>query len=111
MARTPIDKHWLVRLEIIVASQLKDPNFSVLKLAEAMSISHTQLFRKLKKELGQSPSFYIREKRLLKAKDLLEKGRTPTVKATAEAVGMRDVEHFSRLFKQRFGRLPSSWLV
>ena len=107
---TPINQDWLVRLEIIVASRLKDPAFSVAKLAIAMNISHTQLFRKMKKELGQPPSDYIREKRLLAAKTLLEKGRTGLVKATATAVGLRDVEHFSRLFKGRFGCLPSSYI-
>lgn len=107
---TPINKNWLLRLEIIVASRLSDPTFSVIKLAEAMDSSHTQLFRKVKHWTGRSPGAYIREKRLLQAKKLLEKGRTHSVKATAVAVGMRDVEHFSRLFKKRFGRLPSSWL-
>ena len=106
---TPIKRDWLVRLEIIVASRLKDPTFSVAKLAIALDLSHTQLFRKMKKELGQTPSAYIREKRLLAAKTILEKGRTGSVKATATEVGLRDVEHFSRLFKGRFGRLPSSY--
>ena len=107
---TPIKRDWLVRLEIIVASQLRDPTFSVAKLAVGMNLSHSQLFRKMKQDLGQTPSTYIREKRLIAAKTLLEKGRVDSVKATATAVGMRDVEHFSRLFKGRFGHLPSSYI-
>ena len=107
---SPKNKAWLQDLEIITAQALSDPEFSVLKLAEAMDLSHPQLFRKVKAFTGSSPSQYIREMRLQQAKKLLVKRQTFSVKATAEAVGLKDAAHFSQLFKQRFGQVPSSLL-
>ncbi len=55
-----------------------------------------------------SPGAYIREKRLLKAKELIEATKLP-VKEIGYETGFDSVSHFSRSYKQFFGISPSAW--
>lgn len=107
---SPKNQAWRQKLAVQTDNGLADAEFSVLKLAKLMELSHAQLFRKLKLFTGKSPSQYIRERRLQQAKVLLITGQTYTVTATAKAVGLKDVAHFSKLFKERFGQSPSTLL-
>ena len=56
-----------------------------------------------------TPNQYIQEIRLNKAKVMLEEGEVRTVKEVAFAVGMKRPGYFSKLFKERFGILPSAY--
>jgi AraC-like DNA-binding protein len=77
-------------------------------IADLMHLSRRQMQRRLKMLVGLSPNDYVREIRLHKARKLLEHHKIKTVKELAEAVGYTDPAYFSRLYKMRFGRLPSS---
>lgn len=104
------NQEWLDSLEVTTRAEVIDFRFSVEKLAEEMTLSRSQLFRKVKDLLGISPSQFIRGIRLEKAKELLESGAIASVKATAFEVGLKDVVHFSRLFKEKFGFSPSEYI-
>ncbi|MBT8398964.1 MAG: helix-turn-helix transcriptional regulator [Rhodothermia bacterium] len=60
----------------------------------------------MKKMAGLSAAGYIRLMRLRRAAQLLKR-RAGNVTEVAYAVGFRDVAHFSKIFKQTFGTLPS----
>ncbi|MEM6319330.1 MAG: helix-turn-helix domain-containing protein [Bacteroidota bacterium] len=107
---SPRQEYWLAQTKAVIVKEMKDPQFSVKSLAIAMSLSHSQLFRRLKVIVGLSPNQYIREIRLLSALELLETGQVDTVKEAALTVGLKDIAHFSRQFKERFGQLPSTFL-
>ena len=68
---------------------MKDFEFNTQKLADQMSLSRTQLFRRLKKLSGLTPSQYIREARLNQARFLLENQAYSNVKSVAYSVGMK----------------------
>lgn len=105
-----IDMAWLEHLEKSVKQNLKDINYSVERMASDMSISRIHLYRKLKPLTGLSPQQYLQEVRLQQALHLLETQQEHSVKAVCYAVGLLQVNHFSQLFHQRFGKLPSSYL-
>jgi len=75
-----------------------------LALTSGRSLSSfTREFRAL---FNTSPHQWIKQKRLEKARDLiLREGRSPS--EVYLQVGFEDLAHFSRSFKQQFGRNPS----
>lgn len=104
------DRVWLEKLDKITVKNLPDFNLSVDTLAIEMNLGRTVFFSKVKQITGLSPKLYLQETRLKMAKTYLESGQKKSVKATAYAVGIKDVKYFSRIFKKRFDVLPSKLL-
>ena len=94
------------KMEAYIADNLDNEQFGVEQLAEMMGISRSQLHRKLKKIDGKSISRFIREYRLQKALELLEKDEFSTSEA-AEKVGFGSASYFSKCFTEYFGYPPS----
>ena len=104
------DMVWLADLETHVQQNLKDVSYSVERMASDMTLSRTQLFRKLKHLTGLSPQQYLQDVRLQHALSLLEMRQVNSVKGACYAVGFIKVKHFSQIFHERFGKLPSAYL-
>lgn len=102
---------WLRQLETIVVLKLSDSKFDVKRMAEEMNISERSLRDKVKTYTGISPAHYLREARLLSARQLIETKTYHTIAEVAHAVGFENPGYFSRLFKERFGKLPSDILL
>ena len=75
-----------------------------------MAQSRWQLNRKLKALTGLTARQYLLEIRLNQARSLLENRTHDTVKAVTYSVGVKDLNHFSNQFKNRFGKRPSAYL-
>ena len=93
-----------------VNSLIEDGKFSIIELATAMNLSERQFRRKLIQKTGLRPADYMREIRLLKAKYFLKNKTYPTVAEVCFAVGFSTPKHFSKIFKERFGKKPSFYL-
>jgi len=104
------DNGWLNVLEQKVLDNIHRYEFSVNDLADALATNRWTLNERLKTLTGLTTQQYIQEVRLTRARFLLESRTTKSVKVTAYEIGMKDVKYFSRLFKQRFGKTPSSLL-
>ena len=104
------DQEWLALLEKTILEHLSDSRFNMDFLGEKMFSSRRQLQRKVKKVVGLTPKEYIKEIRLFEARKLLESGKAISVKATAYEVGFNDPQYFSSQFKERYGKVPSSYL-
>ena len=104
------DQKWLKRLEEISIKHIGDYNFGIERLSDQIALSPRQLFRKVRQLTGMTPKKYIQELRFQKARQLLENKTYSSVKAVVHAIGMKDVKYFSQKFKERFGKLPSSYL-
>lgn len=102
---------WLEKLEALVRQEVQNDLLSVDWLAAELYLSERQLRRRLKSLTGLSPSQYIREVRLQEARRLLEDRHAATPADAAWAVSFRDPKHFSQLFRDRFGKLPSSYVL
>jgi signal transduction histidine kinase/DNA-binding response OmpR family regulator len=104
------DLEWLENLERSVQNKLADSHLTADTLADALAMSRAQFFRQIKKLTGLTPAQYLDEARFRQARLLLETGAVRSVKSAAFEVGFRQVEHFSRQFKARFGKYPSAYL-
>ncbi|MBK9735965.1 MAG: helix-turn-helix domain-containing protein [Saprospiraceae bacterium] len=92
----------------IIRLHLNDANFSVEYLCREMSMSNTQLFRKMKALTDQSAGELIQDIRLQKAKDLLLETNL-TISEIAYETGFNDPAYFSRLFMKVEGMNPSTY--
>jgi AraC-like DNA-binding protein len=75
------------------------------EVASALFVSESYLSRLFRRELHQSPGRYIRDKRLLVARDRIAQGEHPS--AVAAACGFSDYTTFWRGYKALFGTPPS----
>ncbi|MDX1429788.1 MAG: response regulator, partial [Rhodothermales bacterium] len=101
-----VDQTFLDGVKAAVEEHIANSNFGVEWLADEMALSSRQLQRRMKSLTGLSAAGYIRLMRLKRAMQLLER-RAGSVSEVAFSVGFRDAAHFSKLFKQTFGMLPS----
>ena len=104
------EENWLKRVDKFIDENLQNPNFQLMDLTKELEISTAQLYRRVSKLTGRSPNKYIRQIRLRKAKEILERGTYPTVRETAERVGYLQPEYFTKLFKKEFNVLPKDIL-
>ena len=73
--------------------------------ADAVGLSTRQLERLFKKHLGRTPSRYYRELRLHHARLMLMQG-SASILSIALAAGFVSASHFSRRYREYFGRTP-----
>ncbi|HRF41481.1 MAG TPA: AraC family transcriptional regulator, partial [Saprospiraceae bacterium] len=100
-----MDAVFLSRVREVVEANLEDENFSVVELGAQIGMSRSQLHRKLSALTGFSPNEVIRNMRLERAKQLLEK-KAATVSEAAYGCGFSSPGYFSKCFKDYFGVLP-----
>ena len=79
----------------------------VLDIANHLGIERTYFYRIFKRETGKTPSEYLAEYRIKKARSLIARG--VDFKNTANAIGLCDVYYFSKLFKKITGLSPSEY--
>lgn len=102
---------FLKKVNAVVNSHLADSDFKVDTLADAMALSRTQLFRKIKSLTQMSPQQYLRFVRLERAKKLLQsKDRDLNVSEVGYEVGFASKSHFTRSFQKEFGFNPSDFI-
>jgi DNA-binding response OmpR family regulator len=103
------DAEWLLEVERWTRANLRDEFLSVSALAQFVALSERQLLRRMREITGLSPQQYITEMRLQNAREALERGAFRTVAEAAYASGFSNAKAFSRAYRERFGRLPSSY--
>ncbi|MFY0598941.1 MAG: response regulator [Cyclobacteriaceae bacterium] len=79
-------------------------------LAKIAGHSERSLYRKVKANTGLSLMSYVKEYRLRQARSLLENKELPTVSEVSYAVGFNYLSHFTKSYKERFGKQPSEYL-
>ncbi len=96
-------------LEKMVREHLSE-GCSISSLATHAAMSESSLNRFLKKITGLTPGQFIRDIRLQEAIFLLESQQYKTISEVVYAVGFEDASSFTRLFKKRFGKCPTTYL-
>lgn len=102
------DQQFLKYAEEAALRAISNPNYGVFQMAQELNISQRQLFRKVKAITGLSPLQFIREIRLQKARLLLENKGKETIAEIMYAVGFQKSDYFARIYRERFGLLPSA---
>ncbi|MEZ5082723.1 MAG: helix-turn-helix transcriptional regulator [Bacteroidales bacterium] len=90
----------------MIELHLAEEDFTVQTLIKEMSVSRTQMHRKLKALLNQSANELIHSIRMQKASEML-KNKSATIAEIAYLIGLSSPQYFSRTFKQYFGHSPS----
>lgn len=106
---TSEDLEWLETLEQLVQENLERFNLTIDDLANKMAMSRRKFYYRVKKLTGLTPNEYLLEIRFNKARTMLESGTHQTVKSIIYSVGFKDTAYFSKQFKKRFGKLPSTY--
>lgn len=99
------DQVFFEKVLATIESEIGNAEFSVSELADTMAMSNSQLARKLRALIDQSPAQLIRTLRLQRAAALIAAGAGSIAEA-CYAVGFSDQGHFSRTFKRHFGMAP-----
>lgn len=81
-------------------------HFTLEKCSQIVSLSVSQTIRKFRAAYGVAPCEYINQKRMEKAKQLLE-DTSYSIQEIAEYVGFQDPYYFSKYFKKRCGKAPN----
>lgn len=106
------DERWLREIATVARRILEDKKpLGVSDLAQALHVSERSLQRKIKELTGLSPSQYLLECRLDRARYLLEQRVFTTMREVAFAVGFETPHYFSSVYEKRFGRIPSSYFL
>lgn len=105
------EQQFLTHAREAVNQALSDTTYGVSDLASTLHLSTRQLHRKLKSSTGMSPLQFIKEIRLQQARTLLENGASETVAEVMYAVGFQKSNYFAKVYKERFGKLPSSYFT
>ena len=99
----------LAQWQALVVGHLADEQFGRPELARLLAVSDRTLYRRLGELAGLTPSAWLRELRLDRARQLLEAGRFGSVAEVADAVGFGSAKHFSNVYAERFGRRPTDY--
>ena len=99
---------FIQKLNEAMEKNFEDATFGVNELYDAVAMSQMQVYRKLKSLAGKTPSQFIRDYRLLKAKTLL-KQTDKTIAEIAYEVGFTDPNYFSRAFQKTYFQSPSDF--
>jgi AraC-like DNA-binding protein len=106
LRKNPREAIFLKRVNDLILSNLENRQFDANHLSGIMNMSRTQLFRRLKPIILQSPGNYIRTMRLQRAKELLET-TDMRINEVAFKIGFETASHFTKVFTKRFGVNPS----
>ena len=99
---------FLIHLDAVLERNLSNPDLTVEQLTNEMAMGRTVFFIKLKNLTEMSPVEYIRETRIKKAAQLLEKDDLTIMEITYR-VGMSDSRYFSKCFKNTYGVTPTEY--
>jgi len=99
---------WRVRKALDYLSEHCTDGFDLGRVAEASGLSKYHLDRVFKQSTGLSPSRYMTNLRLDKAKLLLTNSLTPIADVAVE-LGFSDQSHFTHVFKRFIGVTPKAY--
>lgn len=99
------DSAFLDRAHALVGARLGEADFGVTQMARELGYSRRQLLRLLRRLTGSSPSEFLLDHRLARARQLLHDRTLTTAAEVAIAVGLSP-SYFSRVYRARFGTTP-----
>lgn len=110
MDYTSIDEEFLNKAIACVHQHISDVNFDQTQFADAMGISKSTLYKKLKSLSGLNTTFFIRNIRLKTACKIIEEKKNIRISELAYSIGFNDPRYFGICFKKEFGVAPSEYL-
>lgn len=90
-----------------IEKRMGEPDFSIDTLADALHMSRSNFYRKIKALSGMAPGDYLKVVRLNRAAELLRAGNRVT--DIYVDVGFSSASYFTKCFKEQFGVLPKDY--
>lgn len=103
-----MDKEFLDKVISVIKSNMSEGDFDVVQLADALAVSKSSLYRKMKIATGLSPIEFIRNIRLKHGSQLL-KDKSISVAEVAYECGFSNPKYFATCFKEEFGVTPKEY--
>ena len=101
------EEAFLNKLNKLIDENISDAEFGIIQLCRALTMSRSQIHRKIKALTNLSTSIYLRTVRLHKAKKLL-RTTDMNISEVAYEVGFKDPNYFTHVFVEEFGETPSA---
>ncbi|MCC8186859.1 MAG: helix-turn-helix domain-containing protein [Bacteroides sp.] len=105
---TPYDEVFIRQVMEFMEKNMDNADLAVDDFAQALMLSRTVFYRKLKSVLGMTPTDFIREIRIKRAQQLIATGQY-TFSQIAFMAGFNDPKYFSKCFKKQVGCTPSEY--
>jgi signal transduction histidine kinase/DNA-binding response OmpR family regulator len=105
---THFDNDFIRNILQSVEENIQNSEFKIDDLAEAMSMSRTVFYRKVKSLMGVSPVDFVKTMRIKRAVQLLEQDEF-TVSEVGYMSGFTTPQYFSRVFKEAMGCTPKEY--
>lgn len=103
------DTSFILKINQLISENLDDPEFNVASLCDALAMSRSMVYKKLKTLKGQSVIEYIRTRKIDESVRLL-KSKKYKIFEVAFMVGFSSQKYFRKIFVQRFGIPPSKFI-
>lgn len=105
----PMDKRFIENLMAVMEKNIENDALVVDDLAEAMSMSRTVFYKKVKSLLGVSPVDFIKDIRVKRSVQWIEAGEL-SVAEVAYRCGFGDPNYFGKCFKKQMGMTPTKYM-
>jgi signal transduction histidine kinase/ligand-binding sensor domain-containing protein/CheY-like chemotaxis protein/AraC-like DNA-binding protein len=106
---TSKDETFLKDVIAIVENAMADPQFNIDSVAVAIGMGRTTFYKKLKCLTQRSPVEFVRDMRLKRGKQLLDRGEH-NISEIAYMIGFSSSGYFSTCFKEAYKISPSDYL-
>lgn len=101
------DYELIKEIKATIEKRMGEPDFSIDALADALHMSRSNFYRKIKALSGMAPGDYLKVVRLNRAAELLREGNR--VSDIYVDVGFSSASYFTKCFKEQFGVLPKDY--
>lgn len=91
-----------------VTENMGNPDLKIDDIAEAMGMSRSVLYAKIKQSVSMTPIDFVRHIRIMRASELLQQTDDTLASISFEA-GFSDPKYFSKVFKKEMGIVPSEY--
>ena len=98
----------IIKMMKFITDNISDPDMKIDNIAQAMGMSRSVLYGKIKNAIGMTPIDFVRHIRIMKAAEMLQT-TDETLSSIAFAVGFSDPKYFSKVFKKEMGMIPSDY--
>lgn len=109
LALSASEEKFLTQFMDFVEDSWREPEIKVDDFSKALGLSKSQIYRTMMILFDKSPNTFLREYRLSKALELLNK-QTNNISEIAFETGFSSPSYFSKCFQKRYGIIPSEYI-
>ena len=104
------ERRFLLECRRIIDETMTDENFGIEMLASRLAMSHSSLYKKIRRLTGMSLIEFINDYRIFKAVELFRQGNV-NVQGVAAQCGFRDIKTFRETFKRKMNMPPKQFIT